>query len=217
MQIQCLTPTGQLEFLEIDQPITPAKLRPDLIHQAVVTELANQRAPHGHSKTRGSVRGGGRKPWRQKGTGRARHSSVRSPIWTGGGIAFGPKSNQNFMKALQKTMRQQAFQMAVSAKLIDQAIVLVNAWPTTAQAKPLAQWLRQLPGSSQRQLVLVSAIDQPMLLGLRNLAGVQLALVESVRTADIVAADQILLDQPTFKVLMDRIFSPAVTRTKVAK
>ena len=108
MKLPYLKHAGDLGTVSVNPDLGMLKIQPELIQQAVVTELANERATHGHSRTRGQVRGGGHKPWKQKGTGRARQSSIRSPIWTGGGVAFGPKSEQNFHKSLTKSMRQKA-------------------------------------------------------------------------------------------------------------
>ena len=87
-----------------------------LVHQAVVTQMANERKVIAHTKDRSEVRGGGRKPWKQKGTGRARHGSSRSPIWIGGGVTFGPRNERNFKMRLNKKMKQQAMLMALSDK-----------------------------------------------------------------------------------------------------
>jgi large subunit ribosomal protein L4 len=89
----------------------------DLVHQAVVTQMANNRQVLAHTKDRSEVRGGGRKPWRQKGTGRARAGSNRSPIWTGGGVTFGPRKDRNFSKKINKKMRKKAIFMVLSDKV----------------------------------------------------------------------------------------------------
>lgn len=81
---------------ELPDGIFGVKMNPDLVHQAVVAQMANSRQILAHTKGRGEVRGGGKKPWRQKGTGRARHASIRSPIWKGGGVAFGPDQGKEF-------------------------------------------------------------------------------------------------------------------------
>ena len=106
---------------EIGKAVLPDKIfsvdvDPDLVHQAVVTHEANARKVIAHAKGRGEVRGGGKKPWRQKGTGRARHGSIRSPIWKGGGVTHGPRKEKVFSKKINKKAKQKALFMALSSK-----------------------------------------------------------------------------------------------------
>ena len=111
---------------KIDIPESIFSLEPniDLIHQVYVAQQANSRIAIAHTKTRGEVRGGGKKPWKQKGTGRARHGSIRSPIWKGGGVTFGPRSDRNFSKAINKKQRQKALFMVLSSKVNDNSFAL---------------------------------------------------------------------------------------------
>ena len=111
---------------ELPEKIFGLKLNLDLIHQAVTAQLASSRQVLAHTKGRGEVRGGGRKPWRQKGTGRARHASIRSPIWKGGGVTFGPTKERNFKKKINKKMKRQALFMSLSSKLRDKEILVLN-------------------------------------------------------------------------------------------
>ena len=98
----------------------------NLIHQAVVAQTANGRKVLAHTKDRSEVRGGGIKPWRQKGTGRARHGSIRSPIWSGGGVTFGPTKDRNFSQKINKKAKRQALFMALSSKVKDGQVMLVD-------------------------------------------------------------------------------------------
>ncbi|HAU07372.1 MAG: 50S ribosomal protein L4 [Candidatus Yanofskybacteria bacterium GW2011_GWF1_44_227] len=98
----------------------------DLLHQVVVSQMANQRQVIAHAKGRDEVRGGGKKPWKQKGTGRARHGSIRSPIWKGGGATHGPRKEKDYSKKINAKMAQKAFRVALSAKLRDGQIFIVD-------------------------------------------------------------------------------------------
>lgn len=98
----------------------------DLMYQAVISQMANGRSNLAHTKQRGEVRGGGKKPWKQKGTGRARHGSIRSPIWIGGGITFGPRNTQNFSKKINKKMKKIALYMSLSSKVNDKQIIMLD-------------------------------------------------------------------------------------------
>ncbi|MEK7151258.1 MAG: 50S ribosomal protein L4 [Patescibacteria group bacterium] len=98
----------------------------ELVKQVLDAQSANSRQVIAHTKDRAQVSGGGRKPWKQKGTGRARHASIRSPIWKGGGVAFGPTKERNFEKKINKKMKRQALFMVLSSKIKDREIILVD-------------------------------------------------------------------------------------------
>ena len=113
--------------IDLPESIFGVKWNPDLVHQAVVTMQANARHGNAHAKTRGEVRGGGKKPWRQKGTGRARHGSTRSPIWVGGGVAHGPRNTKVYGRKLNRKMAGKALLSAMSQKLRDGEVLFVDA------------------------------------------------------------------------------------------
>ena len=114
------------EKIDLIKDIFGLEINLDLIHQALVTQLANSRQPLAHTKDRSEVRGGGRKPWRQKGTGRARHGSTRSPIWIGGGVTFGPRKEKDYSKKINKKAKKKALLMVLSSKLKDNELIIVN-------------------------------------------------------------------------------------------
>lgn len=123
---------------------------PDLVHEVVVGMQANARAGTAHTKDRGDVRGGGKKPWKQKGTGRARHGSRRSPIWTGGGVTFGPRSEKDFSVKINKKVRAKALATVLSKKLADQEVFFVDSLkmdePKTKEAKAVVAALAKGTG-----------------------------------------------------------------------
>ena len=130
----------------------------DLVHQVVVSEDANARVSVAHTKGRGDVRGGGRKPWRQKGTGRARHGSRRSPIWKGGGVTHGPTKEKSYAKKVNKKMRTKALYTVLSRKLTDSEVFFVEPLsftaPQTREAKKaLSAWsgIKGLEGVSRKK------------------------------------------------------------------
>lgn len=122
----------------------------DLIHQVVVGMQANARVAIAHTKMRGEVRGGGKKPWKQKGTGRARHGSSRSPIWRGGGVAFGPRNDRNFAKKINRKMRTKALYSVLTRKFKEGEILFVDTLsfdaPKTALAKKVLMSLATIKG-----------------------------------------------------------------------
>jgi len=113
---------------KVDLPdgIFNLEMNKDLVHQVVTSQMSNKRQVIAHAKGRGEVRGGGKKPWRQKGTGRARHGSIRSPIWKGGGATFGPTKERNFKKKINKKMARRALFTVLSAKVRDGEIILLD-------------------------------------------------------------------------------------------
>ena len=111
---------------ELNPTIFGVEIKPEVVHQVVVTQMANRRQVLAHTKGRSEVRGGGKKPWRQKGTGRARHGSIRSPIWVGGGVTFGPTKIRNFNKAINKKIKRKALFMSLSDKIDNQKIILLD-------------------------------------------------------------------------------------------
>jgi large subunit ribosomal protein L4 len=120
----------------------------DLVHQVVASMNTASRKPYGHTKTRAEVRGGGKKPWQQKGTGRARHGSTRSPIWVKGGVAHGPRNDKNFDRKVNKKMKIKALNTILSAKLKDNEIVFVDAINLTeAKTKHAAEIIKTLGGN----------------------------------------------------------------------
>ena len=133
-----------------------------VLHQAVVAQAANARPVVAHTKTRGEVRGGGRKPWRQKGTGRARHGSIRSPLWIGGGVTFGPRPDRKFRRKINHRARRLALLSSLSAKVADAALVVVDDLDRvdrkTKQAAMLLQNLSLRPKKSGTSQPTASAL-----------------------------------------------------------
>ena len=110
----------------LPKEIFEVPINSDLVHQVVLSQIANRRQKTAKTKDRAEVRGGGRKPWRQKGTGRARAGSIRSPIWRGGGVTFGPTSERVFSKKIPKKMRRKALFMVLSAKAKEKLILVLD-------------------------------------------------------------------------------------------
>lgn len=130
--------------MELPDKIFGLKWNPDLVHQVATSYATNRRAGTAHAKTRGEVRGGGRKPWRQKGTGRARHGSIRSPIWRGGGVTHGPRSEKIYAKKINKKMARKALWTVLSAKARDNEIVVLD---DIKFAEPKTRYAAQMFGA----------------------------------------------------------------------
>jgi large subunit ribosomal protein L4 len=111
----------------LDKSVFEVPMNSDLVHQIVTSQMSNRRQVIAHTKTRAEVSGGGKKPWKQKGTGKARHGSIRSPIWVGGGITFGPR-NEKFQKRCSKKMKRKALFMVLSEKIKDGSLIIVDSF-----------------------------------------------------------------------------------------
>jgi len=154
------------------------------MHAAVVNILANARQGTQSTKTRAEVRGGGRKPWRQKGTGRARHGSIRSPQWVGGGIALGPKP-RSYKYTLPKKVRRLALKSALSSKVLENDIVVLDDLKLDEiKTKQMVKVLNNLKVDSSA-LIVLPAVDEKVIKSSRNICGVKTALVNTINTYDI--------------------------------
>lgn len=132
--------------LDVNPAIFEVKANKGLIQQVVEAQLANARQVLAHTKNRGDVSGGGKKPWKQKGTGRARHGSIRSPLWVGGGVVFGPRKDSNFSKKINKTMKKKALFMCLSDKIKNNQLVILDELKLDQpKTKTIINILKKLP------------------------------------------------------------------------
>ena len=170
-----------------------------LMHQVVTAQLAAARSGTASTKTRAEVRGGGKKPWRQKGTGRARHGSSRSPIWVGGGTVFGPKPRDHSVK-VPKKMRKAALRSALATKAQDGCIWILYDW-TETKTKPAAALLAQEGVEGRTLLVLDPRDDESAAVdrAFRNLGEAAFTLVGSLSTYDVLVADAIVFTKAAFE------------------
>ena len=187
---------------ELPAELFGGEINVPLMHQVVTAQLAAARSGTASTKTRSEVRGGGQKPWRQKGTGRARHGSIRSPIWVGGGTVFGPKP-RSYDKRVPKKMRKAALRSALADKAQSGAIWIVDGWTepkTAAAAKAL-----DAAGVSGRLLVVLDPADEASVTvdrAFRNLARAAFTLYSSLSTYDVLVADALLFTSSAYDRLV---------------
>jgi large subunit ribosomal protein L4 len=144
------------ETMELPERIFNVKWNPDLVHQVLLAQIANRRKPLAHAKGRGEVSGGGKKPWRQKGTGRARHGSIRSPLWAGGGVTFGPSKERVFAKKINKKMNRLAIFSVLSKKLKDNDFKIIDNFGVSgkdAKTAAMSKFLNNLFGEKKSVLL----------------------------------------------------------------
>ncbi len=181
--------TGTMEVSADIFGITPNQA---VLHSAVVNYLANQRQGTQSTKTRTEVSGGGKKPWRQKGTGHARQGSTRAPQWTHGGIALGPKP-RSYRFALPKKVRRLALKSAFSAKVAaDEMLILESLTMEEIKTKTIVTMLAAL-GADKKVLLVLPEKDEKVILSARNIPGVKTALVNTLNVYDILNADKFIV------------------------
>ncbi len=188
--------------IDLDEKLFAAKVDPGLIHEAVVMQLASLRQGTASTKTKGNVRGGGRKPWKQKGTGRARAGSSRSPLWRGGGTTFGPQP-RSYAYAFPRKKYRIALRSALSAKLRDGEVQVIEdlAIPEV-KTKHVSQILKNL-GVKGTVLFVHSETDENFLRAAGNIPWVRLRSVEGLNVYELVAANNILLSRDSIEKICE--------------
>lgn len=176
---------SQVGTIALSDAIFAVKPDQAIIHEAMVAQRANARRAIANTKTRGEVRGGGKKPWKQKGTGRARQGSIRSPQWVGGGITFGPTSERNFSLKINKKVKRKALFMALSDKVLSQKFMVLESMDTSsAKTKQAASVIAKLP-IDRNVLLVVSCASTVLMRMVRNLPNVKLVSANSVNLIDV--------------------------------
>ncbi len=204
--------------IELPEAIFNAKKNDALVRQVVLAMQANARTPVAHTKGRGEVRGGGKKPWKQKGTGRARHGSIRSPIWRGGGTTHGPVKERDFSQKINKKMRTKALAVVLSEKFKDGRMLFVDTLslpkPKTKEAKTSLQGLSKVKGfemlTNRRKnatLILLPKRDDAIMKSLRNMGNVMAEEVRNANPVDVLAYRYLVMIDPeaSVKVLVSRM------------
>ncbi len=174
-----------------------------IMHEVVTMQLACRRAGTASTKGRAEVRGGGHKPWRQKGTGRARAGSNRSPLWRGGGVVFGPKP-RSYAYKVPKKVRRLALKMALSSKLANSQLLILNQYPFEApKTKEFVRVLENL--QIDKALFITAADDQVLTLSSRNVPHVQVMRPEGLNVYDILRYDYLVVFQPAISQIEERL------------
>ena len=198
MQAKVLNLQGQeVSKLTLSDEVFKAPYNEALIHQAVVCYLTNQRQGTKSTLTRAEVAGGGRKPWRQKGTGRARQGSIRSPQWIHGGVVFAPKP-RDFEKKMNAQMRRGAFVSALSAMMKEKAIVVVDDMNIDAKTKAAVKVLDALK-LNRRVTVVTDGVNENAIRAFSNLEGKNVTTADILNTYDLVVSDYVVMTKEAIK------------------
>lgn len=197
----------EVETFTIDDSIFNEGNSVGAVHQVVKCYLANQRKGLASTKTRGEVSGGGKKPWKQKGTGRARVGSIRSPLWRHGGVVFGPHP-RDFSYTLPDKIRRVALKTAVGAKIKENSLVVLDDLkilaPKTKEAARVLTNLK-LKSSDVKILVLLNTIDKGLKMAFNNIDSLILDLIRNTNTYQILNADKIIVTKDSLKELIARL------------
>ena len=182
----------EIDKIELNDGVFGVEVNENLVHMAVVAQLANLRQGTQKAKTRSEVSGGGRKPWRQKGTGRARQGSTRAPQWYHGGVVFAPKP-RDYRFSVNKKVKRLAMKSALSAKAQAEEIIVIDkiAFDEIKTAKAAA--MLSAVGSERKALIVLPEIDEKAIKSYRNIAGVKTAQVNELNVYDILNADKLII------------------------
>lgn len=193
--------------LTLDEKVFGLSWNADLVHQVITSMMSNARTPIAHTKTRGEVRGGGKKPWRQKGTGRARHGSTRSPIWVGGGVAHGPRNDKNYARKVNKKMKAKALYTILSQKMRDGEILFVDSLsfdaPKTKDAVAVLKNLSSIKGfeklSTKRKnaaYIAVKEQNENLKKSFGNYGAVEVSPISNINPIDAMNYKYIVIADP---------------------
>lgn len=201
MQVPVYNTQGkQVDEAELRDDIFAAPIHEPLMHQALLRQLANARLGTHKTKTRGEVRGGGRKPWRQKGTGRARQGTIRAPQWRGGGTVFGPKL-RSYEQKMPRKMRHQALRSVLSVKAAESGLMLLDTLEMTEpKTKELLGILQNLDAESST-LILLPQRDEVILRAVRNLPEVRTLVAQYLNVRDLLKYDRIVVPLKSLQVI----------------
>ncbi len=191
--------TETTKDIKLNPKVWEVELNPDLVAQVLYVYRNNERKGTATTKTRADVRGGGRKPWRQKGTGRARHGSIRSPIWRKGGVVFGPSGKQNWKRRINSKMAKKATCMMLTDRLNSKELEFVNI------EKEDVKDLRKKALENAGKKTLVISTNEDMKLAVRNIDKINFVDTFKVNAKHIVDSTKVLVDKESVKILEERL------------
>ena len=189
----------QVGDVELKAEIFEAPINEHLLHQAVVAQLANKRQGTQSAKTRSEVSGGGKKPWRQKGTGHARQGSIRAPQWTGGGVVFAPKP-RDYEIRLNKKEKRIALKSALASRVQEEKFFVIDELKVDEiKTKTMVELLKGL--NVKKALIVLNSNDQNVILSARNIPDVQTALTNTINVFDILKYDAFVVDKAALETI----------------
>jgi large subunit ribosomal protein L4 len=205
MKVDVYNAKGKASQMDVSDDVFGVAVNEGLVHQVYTALMSNARRPFAHVKDRADVRGGGRKPWRQKGTGRARHGSIRSPLWRGGGVTFGPRNTRQFKKKVNKKMNQSAVRMCLSDRAKHGQFAIVDEVSHSGKTKDMSALLAQMPGGTTSTLFISGKGDENIIRGSRNIGHVDVARAQDVNVVDLLHHQFIIAGKDSVSILEKRL------------
>jgi large subunit ribosomal protein L4 len=196
MDVKLYTTAGKEKgSVSIDPLVFSVTPKPALLWEAVRAQQSKRRRPYAHTKTKGEVRGGGKKPWKQKGTGRARHGSTRNPQWKGGGVAFGPRNERNYDIKINAKAYNLALRMALSDRAMNQQLVVMEGLDgLTAKTKSVTEVIRQLPIETKKKTLIITGEKTKLLARMtRNLKGCKTIWAASLNVVEVLDSTLVIV------------------------
>ncbi len=188
--------------IALPKDIFEVPMNADLVHQVLISYTANKRQVSAHTKDRSAVRGGGRKPWRQKGTGRARAGSNRSPLWKGGGVTGGPTNEKVYARTIPAKMRKKALFMVLSEKVKNNLLLVLDTMEMeNAKTKQMSILIKKLPGGNDSRLVTTNNGDKKVFLATRNIAKTGVSEARNLNVADVLNYKYVIISKDGIKDL----------------
>ncbi len=201
----------KVESVDLPENIFGVKWNPKLVHQALLAQLANRREAWAHAKTRAEVRGGGKKPWKQKGTGRARHGSIRSPIWKGGGASHGPLKEKNYSKKINRKMNRLAILSTLSKKFSDNELLIVDKFEGIEnKTKEWARVLNKLSDMRSRTALILDSANKNATKAVSNIKKIETISPSSLNVYDLLRNKFIIFEKNSIKEV-EKIFKKSNT------
>lgn len=189
----------KIKDIKLDDNVWGITPNDQVIYESINLFMANRRQGTHSTKNRSEVSGGGRKPWRQKGTGNARQGSIRAPHWVGGGVIFGPSSNRNYTKKMNKKERRLALKSALTYKATDKAIIVVDKFDAeTNKTKDMIKVLEGLKATG-KTLIVTTELTENLILATRNLSNIKVVLTNELNTYDVLYVDKIIITEDAVK------------------
>ncbi|OGG38997.1 50S ribosomal protein L4 [Candidatus Jorgensenbacteria bacterium GWA1_49_17] len=190
----------KIDTVELSDRIFGAKWNPVLVHQVFVSESANRRRPYASTKDRSEVRGGGRKPWAQKGLGRARHGSTRSPIWAGGGVTHGPRPEKDYGKKINKKMKRAAVYSALSKKVSDGEVKIIDDLNLAeVKTKNFVNILKKFFKTRTSLLVVPKKENKGLLRAVRNIPKTKAVFSDALSVSDCLTYKNVFFEKEAVK------------------